>query len=192
MTTTKTKLVSIEQLRRTVALVLAKHAQKMRKRLRKFGHSSRWEQELDLRNIRWSVEDILSPKGEDGRQDSCHWYTIHQELTDARYRGALKFWEQKDKVRTRQHGRAGNGYRWVLLCEKNEERRRKAKRKLQEAQRAADDAANKIKTAKTQKVADRLSDWLSVGEGKPKLTVWNNNITITRKQAEDILSLLRH
>jgi len=181
---TETFNISPDVLRRVVGAILAKTAAKARRYTRRTGY--RHEQaSLDMRHIRNALMDKYAPHGTPINE----WGVVHRFFKNEKgkspvIRKALKYWEEQGKVKARRGGRYGNSYRWTLLAETKQWDRDKAKRKDREAKRKVQEAQWAKQREETQELANELAKVFNVDN----LKVSTNSITITREQAETILS----
>lgn len=186
--------INTKRLQRLVGFVMARIMADCTRRAGKYGasHIYRSEKELSIGKVEDRIiEYLCGLKGLSWKNDNSIPYydyrrALQTQLTNKRIRAALKHWGSKGKVITRRHGREGNGYQWVLLAEKNRVAREARKYKIKEERWAREDVARKLKTEETQLIADKLA---VVFELASKLEATSNTITITREQAEQVLSL---
>ena len=176
-------LPSTKQLRRDVGYILAERAQEGWRYRRKTGRSF-YRDQMGMDDIRSELMNIYAPYGVDTLKV---WSPANKFFTKGRIRSALKFWKDKGKIIVTRHGRYGNGYKWVLLCETKQWDRRKAKRERLEAKRAAEDAKRAVEKEAAGKLAARIKELLVFEDD---ISYWSGGISLTVEQTQEVISHL--
>jgi hypothetical protein len=174
--------VKTAKLREVVGLLLAKHARKSRLHKRKTGYDL-GDLFIGINTLKYEIIDKLLGRRAGGGYPDNYW-TLTSNVSDARIRSAIKFWEKKGNARVRKGGRYGNSYRWVLAAEKHEWDRSARKRKERAAEWEIRDKVMADKTAEVQVIADVLSSLM--GWEPKSINAQSDAAIVTRAQLEEL------
>lgn len=179
MNDTKT-LPNTKTLRRVVGYVLAARAKDSRKHYRKYGAKS-YNSEMDLSSIRRAVMDIYAPHG----VNISVWSEANKHITEGKIRAALKHWEAQGKVLAHKHGRAGNGYEWVLVCVSKQWERNARKREAFEKARLIQHQKSLLKLDVNRNLADTVANLLDLAPNSIQAS--SSHILLTPEQAQEVI-----